>query len=212
LDKIVLDQGASAGFVYDTYNAPGYISGVEEIDGSSGNDLIALPNGYTADGGVGVTIYGNGGNDTITGSAAGDTIDGGTGHDVLAGLGGDDYLSGGDGNDILFGGSGLDHLTGGTGADTFVISNLDAVDVIADYSLADGDTVDLSSLFGSFGGTPPANNGEDYVRYQGNTLQVDVDGAAGAHDFVNVALIDQPVPDVKIILDDGVDVTISHLP
>jgi T1SS-143 domain-containing protein len=112
-DNIVLDQGSSAGFVYDAYNSPSVITGVEQIEGSSGNDIIALPAGYTSDGGAGVTIHGNGGGDTVTASAAADTVDGGAGNDLLAGMAGDDILIGGATAD-----SGADRLIGGSGSDT----------------------------------------------------------------------------------------------
>jgi len=42
-------------------------------------------------------------------------------------------------------------------------------------------------------------------------LAVDVDGAGTAHDFIDVSILNQPVVDVKVILDDGVDVTVNHI-
>ncbi len=46
------------------------------------------------------------------------------------------------GNDRLDGGAGLDLLKGGTGADTFVFST--GRDVVLDFSLAEGDRLDIS--------------------------------------------------------------------
>mgnify|MGYP001547690476 FL=1 len=56
-----------------------------------------------------------------------------------------------------------------------------------------------------------ANNAADYVHYDSTTGTVSVDTGGTGHNFVDVAVIDQPTPDVKIILDDGVDVTVTHL-
>ena len=67
-----------------------------------------------------------------------DHLYGGAGNDILYGQGGNDFLIGGAGDDILF---------GGAGADTFVWQKGDfGKDVIKDFSVAEGDTLDLSSL------------------------------------------------------------------
>jgi Ca2+-binding RTX toxin-like protein len=80
-------------------------------------------------------IVGTSGVDTLTGGAANDTI------------------SGGDGNDTIIGGKGDDVLTGGLGADVFKwnlndagVSGSPALDVIKDFSLAQGDKLDLRDL------------------------------------------------------------------
>ncbi|MBO9123106.1 MULTISPECIES: VCBS domain-containing protein [unclassified Rhizobium] len=118
-DKIVLDKGSASGYVYDTYSAPSYISHVEEIVGTSGNDVIMVAANYKsdlADGGI--TIDGGAGNDYIGGGAGNDTLYGGDGDDVISGLDGDDVIEGGGGNDTLYGGAGNDILRGGEGNDT----------------------------------------------------------------------------------------------
>jgi hypothetical protein len=102
-----------------------------------------------------------------------------------------------------------DTLQGTSGADKFTLTDLNAVDFIADYNPGQGDTVDLSVLLGGGKSNVTADNVSDYVRYEGNTLQVDADGT-GQH-FVDVAIINQPVLDVKVILDDGVDATVNHI-
>jgi Mg-chelatase subunit ChlD len=71
-----------------------------------------------------------------------DTIDGGAGNDIIYGGAGNDIISGGTGNNIL---------TGGLGADTFVISK-GGHDTIMDYSKADGDKVDISSVLDTSAG------------------------------------------------------------
>jgi VCBS repeat-containing protein len=67
------------------------------------------------------------------------------GNDIIDGGAGDDIIYGQEGNDILSGGTGNNILSGGSGADTFVISS-GAHDTILDYSKADGDKVDISSV------------------------------------------------------------------
>ncbi|MEZ9766679.1 hypothetical protein BCS96_15170 [Vibrio breoganii] len=90
-----------------------------------------------------------------------DTLDGGSGNDILFGQGGNDILTGGSGDDLLIGGLGDDTLiggmgedimTGGEGADTFEWTQSDLrvfneTDTIIDFSIAEGDKLDLSELF-----------------------------------------------------------------
>lgn len=72
-----------------------------DIDGKSGNDLIA----------------GLDGNDNIQGGSGNDTIDGGAGDDVIVAEQDNDVVSGGEGNDLLLGGTGDDAIDGGAGED-----------------------------------------------------------------------------------------------
>ena len=117
-DTINLDSAGTPGYVYDTYSAPGYISGVEAINGTAGNDVILVSSGYTSDAvGGGIVIDGKDGNDAIGGGAGNDTLYGGEGNDLLSGLGGDDLLKGGAGNDEIWGGQGNDTLSGEGGDD-----------------------------------------------------------------------------------------------
>ena len=108
-------------------------------------------------------IYGNQGSDTLFGGQAADTIFGGQNADVLYGnhgadviygnLGADrlhggqeaDTLYGGQGDDSLAGNSGNDLLHGNLGADTFVFSPGSGADTVADYSKAEGDSLQFSS-------------------------------------------------------------------
>jgi Ca2+-binding RTX toxin-like protein len=109
------------------------------------------------------TINGNDYPNNLTGSSSADTIGGYGGKDTLSGLGGDDLLDGGLGNDILIGGYGIDTLIGGRGADTLTGGpGLDffqyaafndsragtgyGIDLIEDFSAAQGDVVDLTAL------------------------------------------------------------------
>jgi Ca2+-binding RTX toxin-like protein len=119
------------------------------LGGGAGSDLIRAYGGNDV-------IYGGGGSgandDAIYGGAGYDTIFGGSGADRLYGEDDSDVIYGGDGNDIvdggtgadgLWGGAGNDTLTGGSGADTFGFSNGSGADLIADFSSADGDRLDL---------------------------------------------------------------------
>ena len=118
-------------------------------------------------------------------------------------------LVGGDGDDILEGLAGrVDTLVGGAGADTFVINDLSAVDIIADYRSAEGDSIDLSALLDtSFGA---GNNEADFVRVVADgpdaRLQVDVDGGVGGQNFVDVAVLQNFNPaleTVKVLFNDN---------
>ena len=92
---------------------------------------------------------GTSGDDTLNGTSSADTLYGKEGLDRLSGLGGADILYGGLGKDILIGGAGKDTLTGGPGADTFkYLARSDSrgttVDLIKDFKISDGDSVDLT--------------------------------------------------------------------
>ncbi len=105
------------------------------IVGGTGDDVMAGTAG--AD-----TLFGQAGDDEISAGGGADTVFGGTQ---------DDTLSGGAGNDILSGGAGRDDLTGDAGADTFrfyVTSESNTIDFdrIRDFSLAEGDKIDLSLI------------------------------------------------------------------
>ncbi len=80
-----------------------------------------------------------------------DKLYGGNGNDILYGQGGNDLLVGGAGDDILF---------GGAGADTFAWQKGDfGKDVIKDFNVAEGDTIDLSSLLQDH-----SNNLDSYLK------------------------------------------------
>lgn len=169
-------------------------------DAGAGNDTVILPDvdAPLSEQLAGQTFYGGAGDDIITGGDGDDMIDGGDGNDLI---------SGGAGDDILAGGLGFDTLTGGEGADTFVLSHLDAADLIADYDFGTGDEIDLSGLFTVYSDGSEGTDQDDlsdFVRVVENGdgavdhLQVDVDG--GGDSFVNVASINA---------DSGVSITYS---
>ena len=94
----------------------------------------------------------------INGTTGNDTLLGGAGADQLSGGAGNDSLSGGAGNDLLLAGTGTDTMTGGLGADTFKFVVGDATNnganvtkTITDFSIAQGDKIDLSNLLSGTG-------------------------------------------------------------
>jgi hypothetical protein len=136
------------------------------------------------------TLTGTANADTLYGGAGNDSIDGGGGNDTLYGGSGDDSLIGGSGNDTLIGGAGNDTLTGGTGADTFVWNAGDqgtlaspAVDTVMDFSMAEGDKINLSALLPS----GAVSNPQNYLQFSTNgsdtVLKIDVGGAVSGSNF-----------------------------
>ncbi|SFM59553.1 VWA domain-containing protein, partial [Halopseudomonas yangmingensis] len=86
------------------------------------------------------------------------------GNDLLDGGAGNDLLVGGAGDDVLIGGQGDDLMYGGKGADTFVWQKDDqgsllvpAVDRVMDFSVAEGDRLDISELLGGIDSTGIGN-------------------------------------------------------
>lgn len=152
------------------------ISGDDGLDwllGQSGNDVLIGGYGinvYVGDDGVDVmypnvstletqVFYGGADNDTATGSEGTDWFLGGEGNDTYWGRGGSDMFYGEAGNDhihldeanvpIVPGG---DYAWGGAGEDRFYANAvLSGVNVIMDFSAADGDMLVLSqSAYASY--------------------------------------------------------------
>jgi Ca2+-binding RTX toxin-like protein len=155
--------------------------------GTGGGDTMTGTSGAN-------TLIGLDGNDTIDGAGGNDSIHGGAGDDVLYGGDGNDLLHGGVGDDVLYGGAGTDTLYGGAGADTFVFEEASAfsnVDVIADFSIVQGDVIDLSDLLGLY---DPLNDAiSDFVVMTeggGNSMVfVDRDGLGGMYGLEQVATV-----------------------
>src|SRR5690606_27677923 len=106
-----------------------------------------------------------------------DTLSGGNGNDWIFGQEGNDVITGNGGNDVLSGGSGNNTLTGGTGADTFLFlkTETDGLDSITDYSLAQGDKLDISDLLVGSGYQPGLSVVDNYVKVDDTTGHVFVD-------------------------------------
>jgi len=121
----------------------------------------------------------------LNGTVGDDLLVGGNNEDVLAGMPGNDTLRGGAGDDRLIGGLGTDQLWGGSGADLFVLqsaaqSTLKQLDVIRDFSLAEGDRIDLSQVDANtrlVGNQSFTLAGSSFGRVAGQLVQADT--AAG---------------------------------
>ncbi len=166
----------------------------ETIHGTNGDDVIAGLSGSDV-------IYGNGGDDTIYGGLDNDTIYGGAGDDIIIGGGGTDKIYGGAGNDIINAGAtlyeepwnsdgGPNEIWGGSGADTFLFERQDpGVDIIHDFSVGEGDILDLGDFLHNYDPTTEAIENFVFQRQEGNNTVVSVDvtgsgNVGGAEDVV----------------------------
>ncbi|WP_416357031.1 M10 family metallopeptidase C-terminal domain-containing protein [Aureimonas phyllosphaerae] len=127
-------------------------AGNDTLDGGAGSNTISYE---TAASGVVVTLGLEGPQDTR--GAGVDTIRrfqglvGSSHDDFLTGSKDADRISGGAGADVIIGGAGADTLAGGAGADTFVYLSVSdsrpkAMDLILDFSAAEGDRISLSAI------------------------------------------------------------------
>jgi Ca2+-binding RTX toxin-like protein len=114
------------------------------IDGGAGIDTVSYASagsGVFADlAYVGALTTGGSGSDTLISI---ENLTGSAFDDVLNGDGGANALSGGAGLDEIYGGGGNDLLTGGTGADEFVFDIASGKDKIRDFSVSEGDVIQL---------------------------------------------------------------------
>ncbi|WP_152224797.1 retention module-containing protein [Pseudomonas sp. SCB32] len=132
-DSINTDNLAWAGHAAGTHNGGGLQSLVDYLTATNGGTAPSTGQllNYIAAHAQELNVAGDprGGNDIL---------EGGAGNDLLFGQGGNDTLIGGPGDDIMF---------GGTGADQFVWKAGDTGhDVIKDFSIAEGDTLNLADL------------------------------------------------------------------
>jgi Ca2+-binding RTX toxin-like protein len=120
-------------------------NGVSEIIAGSGQEHVTTGNGN-------VYIVGSGDHDVITVGNGNDTIIE-TGHagaaigfnTVTLGLGNDMVFLGGTGNTVLMG-AGVDRIYGGTGNDTFSVNSAGGTDTISNFTLTNGDVLDVSKI------------------------------------------------------------------
>lgn len=155
-------------------------------ENNGGFDLTGLTTSGTSD------LQGQGGAETITGSNSRDTIRGNGGNDTLYGGANRDTLYGGAGDDTLYGDAGRDDLYGEGGADNFVLNGFGGNrDNVRDFSIAEGDTIDLSDVLSGFY-DPLSDTITDFVRITGGTnsdVRVDVTGSGSFGNATRVGLI-----------------------
>jgi Ca2+-binding RTX toxin-like protein len=163
-------------------------SGNDKLYGDAGSDI--LNGGDDND-----ILLGGTGADTLNGDAGNDNLYGEDGNDILRGGDGIDILRGGLGNDILFGDGDRDHLYGEGGADTFILEAATAFDdlvFIRDFSVAEGDAIDISDILTNF--TAGVSDINDFVflsEAAGHTyLWVDSNGLATGGNRGTIARID----------------------
>jgi hypothetical protein len=146
----------------------------------------------------------------ITGTPGNDSPLNGTAFDdTILGLGGLDQLFELEGNDTLNGGAGQDELTGGAGADVFAFSLADVgtgIDRVLDFSLPEGDRIDLSDYLTAF--NPSAHAIEDFVRITqsgvNSVIAVDTNGGGNSFQNVAVALNTSGLTDEQALINAGV--------
>jgi Ca2+-binding RTX toxin-like protein len=149
------------------------------------NDLVGDSHTYTSTG-PNPHIIGSDFADTLNGDTASNVLYGGLGNDTLNGLAGSDTLIGGDGNDILNLGN-LDGARDTVIFDATALGDTDTINQMLFGTGATSDVIDLSELFTVDSAAGHALS--EYVQVSGTSLQVDVDGAAGAAAFVTIATL-----------------------
>ena len=143
----------------------------EVINGGNGNDKIDSSSSTT-----GVTLNGNGGNDTLLGGTGNDNLKGGDGNDSLVGGAGKDALGGGAGNDVIvaqyadFAG-GNTQVTGGTGKDTLWMDGHGPVATPTTPGGASYVNTDFETVYGG--------NGNDRIDSSGMSTAVVLFGNGG---------------------------------
>ncbi|MBO3761341.1 calcium-binding protein [Ciceribacter sp. L1K22] len=120
---------------------------------NAGTDTVRSTISHTLATNVENLILSGSGNLNGNGNASANVLTGNSGNNFLKGLAGNDTLKGEAGNDQLTGGSGADKLYGGAGADRFIFTatsdstvSSTSRDMIYDFSRADGDRIDLSTI------------------------------------------------------------------
>lgn len=119
--------------------------GFDDTHGNIGNDTVHGGSGgdWVVGGQNDDSLFGDEGHDVVYGNLGADTCEGGVGNDWVRGGQGHDMLRGGDGDDFMSGDRGDDTLTGGAGADRFHSFGEAGLDRIEDFSLVEGDHLNL---------------------------------------------------------------------
>lgn len=115
------------------------------------------------------------------------------GNDIIHGGDGNDIIYGQEGNDILYGGGGENTLIGGSGADTFVMQAVkEGIDVIRDFSVDEGDVLDLSALLQNYDPVQQAIDDFVFTRDlgEGTVLSVDISGSGNASNAVDIIALE----------------------
>ena len=152
-DVINTDALAWAGHAAGSHNGQGYQALVDYLTATNGSaPTVAQVTNYIVQHADQFNVAG----DTRGGN---DILEGGAGNDLMFGQGGNDKLIGGPGDDIMY---------GGTGADEFIWKSGDTGhDVIKDFSIAEGDSLNLADLLQ--GALPTADSLSHYLSFSVNS-------------------------------------------
>ena len=107
-------------------------------------DYLVTDGTAQSTGHIQVTV--NGEASIVQGTAAADNLVGSAAADLIYGEAGRDWIHGRAGADMIDGGKGRDHLWGQAGADVFSFGAGNGRDDIMDFSLRQGDRIDLSQI------------------------------------------------------------------
>ena len=181
-----LDGGSGADKMYgglgnDTYIIDSTTDGVTEAVGA-GHDTVRTSVTVILAANVEDLVQTGVLNIKGTGNALDNTMFGNSGNSTLDGSTGADFLDGGFGNDTL---------TGGTGADIFAFSNTSSFDKVTDFSLTQGDQLDISDILIGF--TTGVSEITDYVSFATvkgvTTISVDADGTGSGTAMVAIGSV-----------------------
>jgi len=117
----------------------------DDINGNMGNDTCVSGGGddWVVGGRDNDSLVGSAGQNLVYGNLGNDTCEGGDGDDIVRGGQDNDAIFGGGGDDYVSGDKGDDTVTGGLGADSFHTFGDAGIDRVLDFSLAQGDRVQL---------------------------------------------------------------------
>jgi serralysin len=142
-----IDGGSASGFLRGEEGDDSIVGGAafDDIQGNMGRDTESggLGDDWVVGGKDGDVLFGDAGGDLVYGNLGDDTCDGGDGADIVRGGQGNDSLMAGAGNDFISGDLGNDTMAGGAGADSFHSFTGSGIDRILDFSVAEGDRVQL---------------------------------------------------------------------
>jgi len=146
----------------------GSVDRIFNIEGVRGSNFIDLITGSDNDD----VIYGLDGDDQLFGRLGNNTIYGGNGNDLIVDEGG---------KSTLYGGAGADRIRGGGGEDVFIFREAgnENRDLLQDFSIAQGDKIDISDLLTGF--DTNVHDIDNFVRFEfvsatKSNLFVNVDG------------------------------------
>jgi serralysin len=147
-DTVIGGAGGAAGNYLRGDDGDDVLTGgadFDDINGNMGNDTVSTGagNDFCVGGRDNDLLFGEDGADFTYGNLGNDTCHGGNGDDIIRGGQGNDTLSGGAGADFVSGDRGDDTMVGGAGADSFHSSNEAGIDRVLDFSIAEGDRVQL---------------------------------------------------------------------